>query len=205
MQAMLLGARKSKIGKMKRMGKYQGQYNGCTMQIMLSKPYYCEGELTMKDESVLKSFQAEGISACIDCKAISCVDDCNCGTSVAMFQLICWLFVFCNDCIIDACSHFSFFLFFLSGEIVEGQIVVCACTPIAVGALTLKATGSESTHWEEERTRFVGEGQDKHSETYVEEFGEHRDFFRFKFMVTQTPGLNAGNYAFPFAFKLPSK
>eukprot|EP00698_Gefionella_okellyi_P022421 TRINITY_DN7429_c0_g1_i1.p1 TRINITY_DN7429_c0_g1~~TRINITY_DN7429_c0_g1_i1.p1 ORF type:complete len:344 (-),score=61.76 TRINITY_DN7429_c0_g1_i1:139-1128(-) len=97
---------------------------------------------------------------------------------------------------------------YIEGDVVSGQICLSLSTPIDAKSIVLKVTGFEETKWKEQHTRSVpvAEGEPPKLETYVEEYGAKKDFFREKIVIfhaqTQIP---PGNWAYPFSYQLPKQ
>ena len=92
--------------------------------------------------------------------------------------------------------------YYFSGSHLTGKIYVDIYQSFPARKLSLEVKGKEKCEWVEHKTRNGNEGE---TETYDVWHKKSHDIFKFEQLVYQFPGgyIPAGQYVFPFSFKLP--
>jgi hypothetical protein len=94
----------------------------------------------------------------------------------------------------------------ISGEMVTGNIYVQLEKPFPADELRIKLKGKEKCKWYEPKQRTEGEGENMKVIHYEDKYDEDETIMKFEKTLYSFDSefLPAGQYTFPFAFKIPA-
>eukprot|EP01113_Clastostelium_recurvatum_P001877 TRINITY_DN10779_c0_g1_i1.p1 TRINITY_DN10779_c0_g1~~TRINITY_DN10779_c0_g1_i1.p1 ORF type:complete len:474 (+),score=104.69 TRINITY_DN10779_c0_g1_i1:194-1615(+) len=93
---------------------------------------------------------------------------------------------------------------YVGGDTITGTVEMDCLVPFFAKGVHLRVKGFERSWWQEKRTEFEGEGQNRKSVVKIHEHRENKEFFKQTIVVYPHQGtVNTGHYSFPFVYTLP--
>ncbi|KAF0719175.1 hypothetical protein AaE_010495, partial [Aphanomyces astaci] len=91
--------------------------------------------------------------------------------------------------------------YYISGEVITGNLAVDVLEPIECNGVVLVVTGKEKVYWSENHTETNANGE---SRSVTRVFADRREFFKQKIVLFNVQhSLAPGSYIYPFQYQLP--